>query len=898
MKWLTRLFRRQRFYDDLAEEVRLHLEERTESFMAEGMSREEAELAARRAFGNPVVLEERSREVWQWPLESTLMDVKMVFRRLGHAPGFAVTVLLTLAIGIGANTAVFSVLNSVLFRPLPYPEAEQLVALKLIAPGAAGLADSSSGLRLSSSMYITFSEQNRVFQSLGVWTTSSANVTGVDRPHEVRVTSVSDGVLQTLSVAPAIGRWLLAGDQMPHGPKAVMLSYSYWQDHFGGSRSVIGRLIDVDAEPREIVGVMPRGFRVVSADFDLILPLAFDRSRQQLPGFGFLGVARLKPGISIAQANADVARLLPIWMNSWSMGPGIKDADPHFYEKVWRVAPALLPLKDEVLGNVRDALWVVMGTIAVVMLITCINVANLLLVRADARQQELAIRAALGAGRARLAWELLLESLCLGVLGGALGIGVAYEGLRLLLAIGPGDLPRLQEVSLDARSLVFTLALSVIAGLLFGSFPAIRFASQKVSSSLQGTGRTASLSRERQRSRDLLVVAQVAMALVLLVSAVLMIRTFEAMRRIDPGFSQPRTIETWRTSIPSSLIADPVMVTRTQNEILDRLEAIPGVRSAGFASAVPMDAIRPNWNAIEVKGEKNPWSGPIRSFNYISPKYFDTMGTRLIAGRDLSWTEIYGRRTYALVSENLAREIWGSPDAALDKFIRGMPNTPWYQVVGVVQDVRANGAQEKAPAFVYWPSMADGIYGPDTFDAARAVTFVVRSDRAGTEAFLNEIRQAVWSCNASLPVASLRTMQDIYGQSMARTSFILVMLAIAGTMAFALGLVGIYGVISYTVSQRRREIGIRLALGEQASHVRWLFVRSALVLTAGGMLAGLLAAAGLMQLLKSVLFGVSPLDPLTYCFVLLVLASAALLASYLPAQRAAKVNPVEALRAE
>ena len=473
MNWLPDIFRRRKIYDDLAEEMRLHLEERTAQFVSEGMSRKEAEQAARRAFGNSTLLEERSREVWQWPLvESIATDLKLVFRRLRNSPGFAATVILTLAIGIGANTAVFSVLNSVLFKPLPYPNAEQLVALRLIAPGAAGLADFSSGLRLSSSMYFTFAEQNRTFQSFGVWNTGTANVTGIDQPHEVHTALISDGVLQALSVPPALGRWLLPVDQDPYGRKAVMLSYGYWQRRFGGDRSVIGRSIAIDAQPREIVGVMPKGFELVNADFDVIAPFAFDRNKQHLAGFGYQGIARLKPGIPIAQANADVKRMLPMWEESWPS----EGVTSHFYEKTWRITPAIRPLKQEVIGNVGNVLWVVMATIGVVMLIACTNVANLLLVRADGRQQELAVRAALGASRGRIAWELLLESVALGLIGGVLGIGIAYEGLRLLAAIGPANLPRLSEISLDGRSVGFTLALSLLSGLLFGSIPVLRYA--------------------------------------------------------------------------------------------------------------------------------------------------------------------------------------------------------------------------------------------------------------------------------------------------------------------------------------------------------------------------------------------------------------------------------------
>ena len=897
MNWLPGIFRRSKVYGDLAEEMRLHLEERTEQLMGEGMSRKEAEQAARRAFGNATVLEERSREVWQLPLlESLGPDLKLVFRRLGKSPGFAATVILTLAIGIGANAAVFSVLNSVLFKPLPYPNAEQVVAVRLIAPGAAGLADFSNGLRLSPSMYFTFAEQNRTFQSLGVWSTGTANVTGIDQPHEVHTALISDGVMQALSVPPLLGRWLLPADQNPHGPKAVMLSYGYWQRRFGGDRSVIGRSIAVDSQPRAIVGVMPQGFRLVNADFDVIAPFALDRNQQHLAGFGLQGIARLKPGIPIAQADADVKRMLPIWMDSWPSGvPGF---DPHFYEKVWRIAPAIGPLKHEVVGNVGDVLWLVMGTIGVVMLIACTNVANLLLVRADARQHELALRAALGAGRGRIAWELLLESLCLGLMGGVLGVGIAYEGLRLLAAIGPANLPRLNEISLDARTLGFTLALSLLSGLLFGSIPILKYAGARMPTALRGAGRTVSVSRERQRSRNLLVVAQVAMALVLLVSAMLMIRTFQALRHVEPGFTQAEHLQTMRIAIPASLVADPQMVTRMQNNIVDKLAAIPGVTSVGFADAMPMEGIESNWDVIQIDGKSLALDTPLRLFRYVAPGFFHTIGTRIVVGRELTWTDVYGQRPVVIISENLARETWGSPSAAMGKRLRELPDTPWREVVGVVEDVRENGVQEKAPAMVYWPSMVAGIYGPNTFDATRAATFAVRSDRAGTEAFLSEIQQAVWSVNPSLPLASVETMQEIYSQSLARTSFTLVMLGIAGSMALVLGIIGIYGVISYAVSQRTREIGIRLALGEQRGRLRWMFVRSALVLTGVGLAIGLTAAAGLMRLMKSLLYGVSPMDPVTYVSVLMVLAASAVLASYLPARRAAAVNPVEALRAE
>ena len=896
MSLLSRLVSKSRRYNDISVSIQEHIDERIDELMEEGMSREEAERMARRDFGNVTLIQERSREVWQWQkLESLLVDLKHVCRRLGRSPGFAITVVLTLAIGIGANTAVFSVLNSVLIRPLPYPDPQQLVSLHLNAPGAPGLAEFRDELRLSASMYLTFAAHNRAFQSVGVWLPGTASITGIAQPEQVNTALITDGVLQTLNVPAAAGQWLTAKDQHPRGAQRVMLSYGYWQRRFGGDPSVVGRTISVDSQPREIAGVMPRGFKVVNYDFDLMVPLAFDPVKQPLAGFAYRGIARLRPGVAIAQADADVARLLNVWMDSWTNGPG---SDPHFY-LTWKITPALLSLKEQMVGSVGNLLWVVMATIGVVMLIACTNVANLMLVRADARQQELAVRSALGAGRWRIARELLMESVTLGILGGAVGVGAAYAGLRLLTAIGPENLPRLSEISLDARSIAFTLILSLISGLLFGSVPALRYAPSRKSVPLLGAMRTASVSRERQRGRNLLVVAQVAMALVLLISAVLMIRTFNAMRNVDPGFSDPVSLQVMRISIPETLVRDPQEVTRVQNNILDKLAAIPGVASSGFAASVPMSGAEPAWNEISIEGKN--YAGeepPLRLFNYVSPGYFHTAGTRIVAGRDFAWTDIYGLRPVGILSESLARELWGSPNAAIGKRFREFPSMPWYEVVGVVQDVRENGVDQISPATVYWPSMMRDLYGPGSFDARRTVYFAMRSNRAGTQALINEMQQAVSSVNSNLPAASISTMQDIYSQSMARTSFTLVMLAIAGTMALALGILGIYGVISYAVSQRTREIGIRMALGAKKSELVWMFVRSALVLTGIGTVVGLGAAAGLMRLMRTLLFGVSPLDPVTFLAVPVVLAVAAMLASYLPARRTAAVDPVEALRAE
>jgi predicted permease len=893
MNWLRQLFSRDRLYRELSEEIQAHLEEKVEELVADGMPREEAIYSARREFGNVHLIQENSREVWGWPsLESVLLDIRHGLHALSRSPVFTVVALLTIAIGIAANAVVFSVVNSVLLKPLSYPHAEQLVALHQTAPGAEGLADFENGLLLSPSMYFTYSDHNQIFQSVGVWSTGTANVTGISEPEQVRTVSVSDGVFQALAIRPARGRWFSQIDQEPNGPKRVILSYGYWQRRFGGDPAVIGRNIMLDSQSREIVGVMPKRFRFVDTNFDLAAPLAFSRVNLPLAGFGFHGIARLKPGATITEANADLARLLPIWMDSWSNGPG---QNSHIYEQ-WRITPMIHPLKQEVIGNVGEFLWLVMATISLVMLIACANVTNLLLVRIEARQHELAVRTALGAGRARIVRGLLVESVMLGIMGGVVGVVFAYVGVHSLVAIGPSDLPRLDEISIDARTLAFTFILSALSGLLFGLIPALKYTGPRSASAVQSVGRTITVSRERHRARNLLVVGQVAMALVLLMSAGLMIRTFAALQRVDPGFADPQHLQTLRISIPESLIAEPERVTRTQNAILDKLAALHGVQSVGFISEMPMEGFDSRWDEIYAEGKAyaDNTIPPLRLYKNISPGLLKTAGTRLVAGREITWSEIYAQRPVVMISENLARELWGTPSVAVGKHVREFLNMPWDEVVGVVQDVREKGLQETEPEIVYWPPLDKNPLVP----ALRTATFVIRTDRAGTQGFLNEINSAVWSVNSNLPLASVHTMQDVFNKSVARTSFTLTMLGISGAMALALGIIGIYGVMSYSVSQRQREIGIRLALGAKSGDVLQMVLRQGTKLALRGVVIGIVAALALTRLMTNLLFGVSAHDPLTFVAVAALLILVALLACYIPARRATLVDPIIALRYE
>ena len=882
---------------DLDSDIRDHIARETQDNIARGMSPEDARFAALRKFGNVTLAKESTRGVWisLW-FDQLAQDLRFALRTLRKSPGFSVVALLTLAVSVAANTAVFSVVNSVLLRPLRFPDSARLVALRQNAPGAAGLASFSEGLPLSASMYFTYSDNNRAFENLGIWTDRTASVTGLAEPEQVKVVLVSQGVLDALEVPPLLGRRLSPADQVPGGPLRVMLSYGYWQRHFGGQQTAIGQNIVIDSRSREIVGVMPRGFRVVNADFDVIAPLALDRRKMTLAGFGFDGIARLKPGVSIAQADADIARMIPLWMDSWSNGPG---TNSHSYER-WRIAPAIQPLKNEVIGSVGQVLWIVMATVSLVLLIVCGNIANLSLVKAESRQHELAIRSALGAQRSRLLQEFSVEAVALGLLGGAAGIALAAAGLRALIAIGPSNMPRMNEIALDSRAFAFAFVISLLCALASGLVASLRYSRPQSALDLRSEGRSSTASRNRHRVRNLLVSAQMAIALVLLVCAGLMIRTFQALRRVDPGFTQAQNLQLMRISIPSTLVKDPLAVLRAQNDIVDRLNSLPGVSSAAFGSEMPMEGFDSGWDQVLAEGKtyaagENP---PLYLYKYISPDYFRTAGTRIIAGREFSWTEAYGARPVGVVSENLAREIWGSPAAALGKRFREFASGPWREVIGVVQDIREQGVSEKAPEIVYWPTYIDNLFGPGPLDAIRTATFEVRSNRTGTEDFLAAVRQAVWSVNPNLPLASVHTMQDVYGRSLALTSFTLVMLAIAGAVALLLGIVGIFGVVSFTVGQRTHEIGIRMALGAQRRSVLAMILRQSGKTAALGIAIGLAAAFALTRLMAGLLFGVNPLDPLTFSAVVALLLAVQLLASSIPARRASRVDPLIALRHE
>ena len=875
------LFRKPAVEQALDEELRSTLEALTQEKMEQGHSQSVARREALIEIGGIEQVKEGVRVVRAGHfVEGIARDIRYGLRHLRRNRSFTAVAALTLALGIGGTTAIFSVVNGVILQPLPYSHPGRLVEVGLDLPGI-----NQFNWPLSPAEYFTFREQGRTFEDIGLYYTGfggnlySANVIGVGRPEHVPALGVTDGVLPILEVTPLLGRSFTRADDEPGSVDVVMITYGYWRSKFGGDRSVIGKTIDIDGKPGTIIGVLPQRFRFLDmTNLGILLPL---RPRTQR-GYNYFAVARLKPGVTRAEANADVARMIRMQVERFP------EAATFFKEA--RIRPNLQPLKQYIIGDVGKVLWVLMGGIGLVLLIACANVASLILVRVEGRQQELAIRAALGGSPGRIAGGLLLESLVLAVIGGVLGLLFAYGGLRVLVALAPSDLPRLNDIGIDGHVLLFALGVTILAGLLFGSMPSLRYAGARVATGLRDAGRSVSASRERHRVRNALVVIQVGLALVLLVSSGLMIRTFQALTHVQPGFTAPAEVQTFHVHFPPEMMKTPERLVRMDQAIADKIAAIPGVSSVDLSGAVPMDAGAESDPVLVKDHMLQGQFPPARRSYWVSPSFFRTMGIPIVVGRDLTWNDILSKRPVAIVSENLAREYWRNPSDALGKQIGGSPRA-WREIVGVVGNVHDDGTSQQAPAMVYWPIT-------DSDDFLGSPAFAIRSTRAATQSLMNEVRQAVWSVDPDLPLYQVHTLDYYYTKSMARTSFTLEMLALAGGMALLLGIVGLYGVIAYSVSQRTHEIGIRMALGAQKRDVLKLVVNGGMGLTVIGVGVGVAGALALTRFLSSLLYGVKPTDPLTFVTVSLVMTGVALLACYIPARRATMADPIVALRYE
>ncbi len=869
---LRSLFRGSHANADLQREIDLHFEQLVKEAMACGMSESEARIAARREFGPVESTKEKCRDMRRVNLiENFVRDVQYALRMIRTKPGFSVPALVSLALGIGANIAIFSVVNAILIRPLPYPEPEKLVG---VFNSAAFASLFINDWPLTLEMYPAYKENARSFEEFGVWTLGVATVTGVADPEQVATVTMTHGVLRALGVGPYLGRWFSSSDEMQGSQKTVILSYKYWRRRFGGDERVLGRSVLIDFVPYQVIGIMPRGFEFLNLDPDVFLAQSVVSGAPGSQDADQSGLAKLKPGVTLAQANQDMARVLSIW--------GAGDSRRGKVLQGLRVKPNVHPLKQDVVGDVGAVLKILMGALAMVLLLVCTNVANLVLVRAQARRDEFAIRAALGAGWGQIARQVIIESLALAALGGAMGLAFAYVGLRLLVTHGPAALPRVGEISIDSTSVLFALACSLLSGILFGL---TAFMKSGLKARVQNA-RVASQSAEQLRAQNALVIAQVAIALVLLIGAGLLVRSFLALNAVRPGFTHPEQIQTIRLFIPEAQLGGRERVAQMQADLLHNVAAIPGVTAVGFATALPLELEYKNGNPVSVEGKAPVGGAPNRTIKSISPGLFAALGARLIAGRDFTWDDRLSKRGVAIVSENMARENWGDPPNALGKRIRIGADSPWSVIIGVAENVYDDGVDKRPPAIVYFPGVR------------RSVTFAIRSSRAGTEGLRREITAKVHAVDASLPLGQVRTLRDLYRLTMARRSFALALLGIAAAMAVTLSIIGVYGILAYAVEQRRREISIRVAVGAEPWTIKALFLREGVIVMCIGGAIGLASAGGLSLWMTTLLFGVKPFDPLTYGFSGVVILAAALAASYVPARKAASLNPIEALRAD
>jgi putative ABC transport system permease protein len=868
---------------EIVDELSQHLDDRYRELIGAGASPDEATRLTLAAFQSGDALAQKMAALRQahppqaitpgapagHALTGLWQDLRYAARTFWKQPGFAAAAVLTLALGIGATAAIFSVVYGVLLKPLPFDEPETLVSLQQHAPHGAGTNHGPA-------TYLTYRENQRAFEAIGAWDPAEVSITGGGEPERVQALLVSASTLPLLRVPPVVGRVFTAEDDTPGNPLRVVLTHGYWQRRFGGARNVVGQPLVIDGRPGEVIGVLPSSFKFLRTRPSVVLPMPLDVNAPRGISFGFQALARLKPGVTPAQANADVARMISLL--------------PPVFARL-ELQPNVRPLADDVIGNVGEILWILLASVGVVLLIACGNVANLFLVRAEGRHQEFAMRAALGASRGRIARTLLSESVVLALAGGALGVALAQAAIGLLRTIAPAELPRVDDIGIDGTVLIFTVSVSVLSGALFGMFAVLRFGSPSFTALKEG-GRSASDAPGRHRTRNALVVGQVALALTLLIVSGLMIRTFVAMRQVDPGFTRPEEVQTFVIAIPAGVISDPQQAARTHESVAERLARLPGVASVGLSSSITMDGEdNGNYLAVEEFPDPEGTMPRLRRFKSFAPGYFETMGNRLVAGRSITWSEIYGQRPVIVISAPLAREYWGEPAKALGKRVRTGPRNPWREIVGVVGDERDDGLNQPATAIVYWPMLNESYRW-------RTMAYAVRSNRVGAPGFLHEIQQAIWSVNPNLPLAAVQTLEEIQARSMAQTSFAMTMLAIAASVALLIGVVGIYGVIAYAATQRTREIGVRMALGAQIGDVRKMFLRHGLSLTATGIALGIGLAVVLTRVMSTFLFGVGPTDPTTYAAVSGVLAAVALLATYLPARRASRVDPIVALRAE
>lgn len=820
-------------------------------------------------------------------MEQSGRELRHALRRLLRTPAFTLASAGTLALAIGANAAIFTVVHRVVLNPLPYAESGRLVALDHGAPGL----NIPTGLGMTTGLYLQFADRSRTLESVALYVPSELTLTGAGTPDRIRVAYATPSLESVLGVEPMIGRWFTPEEGEPGAAPSVVLAHSLWAENFGSDLSVLGRSVTLSGEPYTIVGVMPRDFAFPDARVRMWVAAVVNRAEARAGGFNFLGVGRLVDGVTIEQARDEINSFIADLPNAYP-----NDAYAPSIVNEARLMSTLVTLKSRTVGTVAESLWIVLATVGLVLLVACANVANLFLVRTEGRQREIAVRQALGAGSSGIRQFFLMESLLLALFGAAIGLGIAYAGVRLLVTFGPSTLPRLDEVSVDAIVVVFTLGIGVISALLFGSIPLFRHTS--IAPALQDSGRGNSASRSRHRARHVLMGAQVALACVLLIGAGLMIRSFQALRAVDPHFDAGPSL-TFGIGLPTSEYETWDDTKRTQSRILEDLAALPGVNAVSASTCIPLDERGfCHGDPLLVEGRTlDPGTiPPIVAFRSVAGDWFETIGTPIVRGRGIERADVQRNDAIAVINEELARLYFEGEDPLGRRVTMEGPSEAdrlWFTIVGVARNTPTFSLSQSSPTpklYVAWQSLRPR--GPDL----STVTFVVRSPRPYE--LLPSIRRTVAAIDPNLALAQIRTLEEVIERSSAQAAFTMALIVLAAGVALVLGIIGVYGVISYIVSQRSGEIGVRLALGAEPGEVAAMIVRQGGRVALAGLVLGLVAAIALSRTVRAILFGVSPTDPLIYAIATVSLLAIALLACWLPARRAGRLSPVQALRSE
>ncbi|HEX7182519.1 MAG TPA: ABC transporter permease [Thermoanaerobaculia bacterium] len=815
-------------------------------------------------------------------MTSLLQDLRYAGRLLRRSPGFTLLTALTLALGIGANAAIFSVVDGVLLTPLPYRDSDRLMAIYTQAPGAG-----FDKFWVSPPEYVEFRKRATRFEEVGGWVTGSVNLEGRDQPTRVRAAYATASLLSVLGVEPELGRYYSPREDLPNAERTIVLGHDLWRRDFGGDAGIVGKRVKVDGEPRTILGVMPPGFDIDGQNIEALIPLALDPVNPGRWGNHYLYlIGRLRPGATLAQARSELHGLLTRWQEEVGSDEHILDTERHRL--------AIVPLLDDLIGDVQSKVMVLAAAVGFVLLIACLNVANLLLARAEARQREIAIRTAMGAARSRLLRQFLTESVLLSLLGGGLGMLLAFWGVKAIVALNADSIPRVEAIGVDARVIGFTLAVSVLTGLLFGLAPALQARKGALFVALKEGGQRATAGTASRWFRGSLVVAEITLASVLVIGAGLLIKSFWLLQQVDPGFD-PRGVLSFQVALPDASYPEDHQVTAFYDDLTARLASLPGVE--GVAAMYGLPPTRDvNSNTMTFEGIEPDPNGPATNVDYwqfVTRDYFRTMKIPLMAGRLFTPADARGAAPVVLVNETMAETFWPG-QTPLGKRLRTGDDAPWLTVVGVVKDVKQGGLDQKVGTELYF--LEDQT--PDTVGGAVDTMWVVVRTRRDPMSLASAVREKVRGMDPSLPVAQIRPLEQVLHESVAQPRFVMVLVMLFAAVALILAGIGTYGVLSYAVEQRRQEIGIRMALGAQIWQVLGMVLAQGARLAGIGLVLGVLGALALRRILANLLFGVAPTDPAIFAGVVALLAVVSFAACYWPARRAASVDPIQALRYE